>query len=53
MVQLLDKYTAGSIPAFHAVKSEVERRYKAALTELAVENYINELYSLSEVEINK
>ncbi len=53
VVQLLDKYTAGSIPAFHAVKSEVERRYKAALTELAVENYINELYSLSEVEINK
>ena len=53
VVQLLAKYEAGSIPAFHAVKSEVERRYKAALTELAVENYINELYSLSEVEINK
>lgn len=53
VVQLLDKYTAGSIPAFHTVKNEVERRYKAALTELAVENYINELYSLSEVEINK
>ena len=53
VVQLLAKYAAGSIPAFHAVKSEVERRYKAALTELAVENYINELYSLSEVEINK
>jgi hypothetical protein len=53
VVQLLDKYAAGSIPDFFAVKSEVERRYKAALTELAVENYINELYSLSEVEINK
>jgi hypothetical protein len=53
VVQLLAKYASGSIPAFHAVKSEVERRYKAALTELAVENYINELYSLSEVEINK
>ena len=53
VVQLLDKYSAGSVPAFHAVKTEVERRFRAALTELAVENYINELYSLSEVEINK
>jgi hypothetical protein len=53
VVQLLDKYTAGSVPAFQAVKTEVERRFRAALTELEVENYINELYSLSEVEINK
>ena len=53
VVQLLDKYTAGSIPAFHAVKSEVERRFKAALIELSVENYINDLYSQSEIEIKK
>lgn len=53
VVQLIDKYIAGSIPDFYAVKSEVERRYKAALTELAVENYINELYSLSDIEIKK
>lgn len=53
VVQLLDKYTAGSIPAFNAVKSEVERRYKSVLTELAIENYIDDLYSLSEIEINK
>jgi len=51
VVQLLDKYSAGSIPDFYAVKGEVERRFRAALTELAVENYINELYSFSEVEI--
>jgi len=53
VVQLLDKYPAQSIPPFKAVKSEVDRRYKAALTELALENYINDLYSLSEIEINK
>jgi len=53
VVQLLDKYPAQSIPPFKAVKSEVDRRYKAALTELALENYVNDLYSLSEIEINK
>ncbi len=53
VVQLLDKYTAGSLPAFEAVKDEVERRYKSALTELAIENYIDDLYSLSEIEIKK
>lgn len=53
VVQLLDKYSAQSSPPFEAVKTEVERRYKAALTELALENYINDLYSLSEIEINK
>jgi hypothetical protein len=53
VVQLLDKYPAQAIPPFEAVKTEVERRYKAALTELALENYINNLYSLSEIEINK
>jgi len=53
VVQLLDKYSAGSLPAFEAVKDEVKRRYESALTELAVENYINDLYSLSEIEIKK
>ncbi len=51
VVQLLDKFPAQSIPPFQAVKSEVDRRYKAALTELALENYINDLYSISEIEI--
>ena len=53
VVQLLDKYSAQSVPPFTAVKSEVERRYKSSLIELAIENYINDLYSLSEIEINK
>ncbi|MDZ7625062.1 MAG: hypothetical protein U5J96_11560 [Ignavibacteriaceae bacterium] len=52
VVQLLDNYLAQSIPPLEAVKTEVERRYKSALTELAIENYINDLYSLSEIEIN-
>ena len=53
VVQLLDKYVAETIPPFPAVRTEVNRRYKSALTELAVENYINDLYSLNEIEINK
>ncbi len=52
VVQLLDKYQAQSIPPYEAVKTEVKRRYKSALTELAVENYINDLYSTNEIEIN-
>ena len=51
VVQLLEKFSAQSIPPFQAVKVEVERRYKSALTELALENYINDLYSLNEIEI--
>jgi hypothetical protein len=51
VVQLIEKYAAQSIPPFPAVKSEVERRYKSALNELALENYINDLYSLNEIEI--
>lgn len=53
VVQLLDKFQAQSIPPYEAVKAEVESRYKSALTELALENYINDLYSTNEVEINK
>lgn len=53
VVQLLDKYSAQAIPPFEAVKQEVENRYKSALTELALENYINDLYSKNEVEIKK
>ena len=51
VVQLLEKYSAQSVPPYEAVKNEVERRYKSALTELALENYIDDLYSLSEIEI--
>jgi PPIC-type PPIASE domain len=53
VVQLLDKYSAGSVPTFNAVKNEVNRRYTSALTELAIENYINELYSKSEIDLRK
>jgi hypothetical protein len=53
VVQLLDKYSAGSVPSFNSVKNEVNRRYMSALTELAVENYINELYSKSEIDLRK
>lgn len=53
VVQLLDKYSTQAIPPFEAVKQEVENRYKSSLMELAVENFINDLYSKNEVEINK
>lgn len=53
VVQLLDKYSTQAIPPFEAVKQEVENRYKSALIELAIENFINDLYSKNEVEINK
>jgi hypothetical protein len=52
VVQLLDKYFAESIPPFDAVKSEVEKRYISALAELALENYIYDLYTKNEIEIN-
>jgi formyltetrahydrofolate hydrolase len=53
VVQLIDKYFAQSIPPFEAVKKEVEKRYVSALTELAVEDYIIDLYNQNEIEINK
>jgi len=53
VVQLIDKYSTGQVPAFDAVITEVESRYKSTLTELAIENYIEDLYSKSEIEINK
>jgi hypothetical protein len=53
VVQLIDKYSTGEVPAFDAVIAEVESRYKSTLTELAIENYIEDLYSKSEIEINK
>ena len=52
VVQLLDKYFAESVPPFDAVKSEVEKRYVSALAELLVEDYINDLYTQNEIEIN-
>lgn len=51
VVQLLEKYSAQSVPPYQAVTNEVERRYKSALTELALENYIDDLYSQNDIEI--
>lgn len=52
VVQLIEKYSAGSIPPFEALKKEVESRYIAAANEVAVQNYLDELYSKNEIEIN-
>ncbi|MEJ2103721.1 MAG: hypothetical protein P8X47_03985 [Ignavibacteriaceae bacterium] len=51
VVQLLDKYDAESIPPFVSIKNEVKKRYIAALTDLAIEDYISDLYSKTEIEI--
>ena len=53
VVQLIDKYIAQSIPPFKAVKKEVTKRYISALTELALEDYIIDLYNQNEIEIKK
>ena len=52
VVQLIEKYVADTIPPFEAVKTEVEKRYLSVLNELAVEEYIINLYSQNEIEIN-
>ena len=53
VVQLLNKYSAETIPPFEAVKSEVRKRYLSALTELNVDDYINDLFTKNEIEINQ
>ena len=53
VVQLLDKYFAESVPPFDAVKSVVEKRYVSALAELDVEDFIDDLYTKNEIEINQ
>jgi hypothetical protein len=52
VVQLLDKYFAQTIPPFNAVKREVRKRYLSALAELNVEDYINDLFTKNEIELN-
>ena len=52
VVQLLDKYSAQTIPPFEAVKTEVRRRYLSEQTELNTEDYINDLFTKNEIEIN-
>ena len=51
VVQLLDKYDAESIPPFESVKNDVKKRYVAALTDLAIEDYVSDLFSKNEIEI--
>jgi hypothetical protein len=51
-VQLLDKYSAQTIPPFEAVKTEVRRRYLSEQAELNTEDYINDLFTKNEIEIN-
>jgi hypothetical protein len=53
VVQLLNKFPAQSVPPFEAVKDEVERRYKAAIIESTVEDFIMELYTSNRIEINR
>jgi hypothetical protein len=53
VVQLLDKYSAQTVPPFEAVKGEVQRRYLSALAELNAEDYINDLFTKNEIEINE
>ncbi|MBL1213037.1 MAG: peptidyl-prolyl cis-trans isomerase [Ignavibacteriae bacterium] len=53
VVQLVDKLKANSIPKFNYIESEVRERYSMMKKKLAYSDFIKELYSKYNVEINR
>ena len=51
VIQILEKYPAGSLPPFNVIRKVVEKRYLAEQRKELFEKYINELYSNNEIEI--
>jgi hypothetical protein len=51
VAQVLNKFKKGTIPLFDAIKESVEKRFIANKKKLLIDNYINELYSKSDIEI--
>jgi hypothetical protein len=51
VVQVLEKYSKGSLPDFNVLKQEVEKRFLAEKRKEQLENYIKELYSTNEIEV--
>lgn len=52
VVQLIQKFDKGAVPPFDLIKNEVESMYLIQKKELAVKNYIKELYSKNDIEVN-
>ncbi len=52
VIEVLNRFEKGSIPPFEVIKPLVEKRFTAELKKLAIEKYIEDLYTKSEIEIN-
>ncbi len=52
VVQLLKNFDKGIIPPFDLIKNEVEKIYLMKRKELTIKNYIKELYSKNDIEVN-
>ncbi|MBT8377799.1 MAG: peptidyl-prolyl cis-trans isomerase [Ignavibacteria bacterium] len=52
VVEVLNRFNKGSVPPFEVMKPLVEKRYTAELEKLAIEKYIEGLYTKSKIEIN-
>ena len=52
VVQLIQKFDEGSLPPFDLIKNEVKNVYLVQKKELTVKNYIKELYSKNDIEVN-
>ena len=52
IVQLIQKFNKGEIPPFDLMKNEIKNIYLMQKKELTVKNYIKELYSKNDIEVN-
>jgi len=51
VVQVLKKYSKGSLPFYDVIKQDVEKRYLAEKRKELMEKYIKDLYSKNEIEV--
>ena len=51
VVQVLEKYLAGSLPSFALIKQDVEKRFVAEKRKELMENFMKDLYSKNEIEV--
>lgn len=51
VVQVLKKYSKGSLPLYDVIKQDVEKRYLAEKRKELMEKYIKDLYSKNEIEV--
>jgi hypothetical protein len=53
LVQVLDKYSEGTIPPLEVIKEHVAQRYIAAKSEKLLRDYIKNLYHKNEIEVKR